>query len=98
MCCRKFDRRTPMTDIFGSEDAGPGRPGQVIRLNPKTRQRQLDWLAWGLLPHDTENPDTAPRPIHARAETVAELPTFASAFRNRRAVVPVGEYFQRRTI
>ncbi|HEY2614034.1 MAG TPA: SOS response-associated peptidase [Reyranella sp.] len=92
-------------DIFGGDEAsleigagaGPGRPGQVLRLNPKTRQRHLDWLTWGLLPHDTTNPETAPRPIHARAETVAEIPTFASAFRSRRALVPISEYFQRRT-
>jgi putative SOS response-associated peptidase YedK len=28
------------------------------------------------------------RPFHARAETVQELPTFAEAFRSRRAIVP----------
>jgi putative SOS response-associated peptidase YedK len=78
--------------------AGPGRPGQVIRVNPKTGARHMDWLTWGLLPHGTPNPDGAPRPIHARAETVAELPMFADAFRHRRAIVPATEYYQRRTI
>ncbi len=34
----------------------------------------------------------------ARAETVAELPLFASAFRDRRAIVPMSVYYQRRTI
>src|ERR1700728_3684166 len=56
---------------FGS-GTGPGRPGQVIRLHPTTRERHLDLLQWGLLPHARENPDSALRPIHARAETVAE--------------------------
>jgi putative SOS response-associated peptidase YedK len=82
---------------FG-DAAGPGRPGQVIRLHPKTRERHLDWLTWGLLPEATANLEDAPRPIHARAETVATLPMFAGAFRDRRAIVPAGEYFQRRTI
>jgi putative SOS response-associated peptidase YedK len=50
------------------------------------------------LPHATVNLDGAPRPIHARAETVAELPMFADAFRHRRAIVPATEYFQQRTI
>jgi len=77
--------------------AGPGRPGRVIRLDPKTHARQMDWLAWGLLPHDTTDPTSAPRPIHTRAETVAELPMFADAFRRRRAIVPATEYYQRRT-
>jgi putative SOS response-associated peptidase YedK len=82
---------------FGS-GAGPGRPAQVVRLHPTTGQRHLDWLTWGLLPHGTANPGDAPRPIHARAETVAELPMFADAFRRRRAIVPASEYFQKRTI
>ena len=77
--------------------AGPGRPGPVVRLNPKTGRRQVDLLTWGLLPHGTNDPDTAPRPIHARAETVTGLPMFADAFRHRRALVPAAETYQRAT-
>jgi putative SOS response-associated peptidase YedK len=85
-------------DMFDEQvGAGPNRPGQVIRLNPKTGQRQMDLLLWGLLPHDTENPLTAPRPINARAETVEDLPMFADAFRRRRAIVPASEWYQRAT-
>lgn len=40
------------------------------------------------MPHDAD-PARAPRPLHARAETVASLPMFADAFRRRRAIVPV---------
>jgi putative SOS response-associated peptidase YedK len=78
--------------------AGPGRTGQVIRVNPQTGARHMDWLTWGLLPHGAADPATAPRPIHARAETVTKLPMFADAFRHRRAIVPAGEYYQQRTI
>jgi putative SOS response-associated peptidase YedK len=82
---------------FGVQ-AGPGRPGRVLRLHPRTGQRHFDWLTWGLLPQGAEDPESAPRPIHARAETVAELPLFAEAFRHRRAIVPATEYYQQRTI
>jgi putative SOS response-associated peptidase YedK len=75
-----------------------GRLGTVLRWNPKTRQRSLDQLVWELLPHDTKNPANEVRPIMARAETVAEDPLFASAFRDRRAIVPMSVYYQRRTI
>ena len=77
---------------------GGGRPGPVLRWNPKTRQRSVDQLIWGLLPHDTEDPANALRPIMARAETVATNPTFASAFRDRRAIVPISIYYQRRSV
>jgi putative SOS response-associated peptidase YedK len=77
---------------------GPGRLGQVIRLHPKTGQRHLDWLTWGLLPLSAVHSGSEAAPIHARAETVAQLPTFADAFCHRRAIVPATEYYQRRTI
>ncbi len=77
---------------------GQGRWGTALRWNPKTGQRQLDQLVWGLLPHDTDDPANALRPIMARAETVATLPLFASAFRIRRAIVPMSVYNQRRSV
>ncbi|WP_158931403.1 SOS response-associated peptidase family protein [Acidisphaera sp. S103] len=75
-----------------------GRPGQVIRAHPTTCVRHMDWMTWGLLPHDTADPATAPRPIHDRAETVVEIPIFASAFRRRRAIVPASVCYQQSTI
>jgi putative SOS response-associated peptidase YedK len=94
-----------MGDMFGRDrepldfgsGAGPGRLGRVIQLHPKTGQRHLDRLTWGLLPPAMELAGSAPGPIHARAETVADLPMFADAFRHRRAIVPAAEYYQRRT-
>jgi putative SOS response-associated peptidase YedK len=79
------------------EDQVKGQRGLVVRWNPTTGERQLDELVWGLLPHGTKNPATAPRPINARAETVADHPMFASAFQYRRAIVPATVYYQRRT-
>ena len=70
----------------------------MLRWNPKTRERSVDQLVWGLLPHDTEDPANALRPIMARAETVATNPTFASAFRDRRAIVPMSLYYHRHSI
>jgi putative SOS response-associated peptidase YedK len=57
----------------------------------------MDNLTWGLLPHDTADPGTALRPIHARAETVQDLPMFADAFRQRRAIIPADTYNQKAT-
>ena len=68
----------------------------MLRYNPKTAQRHLDELVWGLLPHDAKDPNTAARPINARAETVVTHPLFAPAFRDRRAIVPMSVYYQRR--
>src|ERR1700733_1094883 len=77
---------------------GGGRPGPVLRWNPKTRERSVDQLVWGLLPHDTEDPARALRPIMARAGPVDTNTTFASAFRGRRTLVPISVYYQRRSV
>jgi putative SOS response-associated peptidase YedK len=96
--------QTVTRDMFGGDwgdldlSAGVGRPGQVIRLHPVTGARHLDWLNWGLIPPAAADDPGAPHPIHARAETVADLPMFAGAFRQRRAIVPATAYFQRRAI
>jgi len=79
---------------FG-DGAGPGRQAQVIRRHPTTGQRHMDLLTWGLVPAGMAGTADAPRPIHARAETVAELPMFADAFANRRAIAPADQYFLR---
>ena len=81
--------RAEARDMFGGDreqfefgaEAGAGRPGKVIRRHPKTGARHMDWLIWGLVPQEAANDPRAPRPIHARAETIAELPVFAKAFR-----------------
>jgi putative SOS response-associated peptidase YedK len=96
---------TGSRDMFGGDweqidlgpGAGAGRPGQVIRLHPNTGERHMDWLTWGLVPASVTGDDRAPRPIHARAETVTQLPMFAEAFLKRRAIVPATAYFQHRT-
>jgi putative SOS response-associated peptidase YedK len=94
MCASDPDELLPG---FGAATThGPERLGSVVRLNPRTGERDLDRLVWGLLPYDTKDPSNAPRPIMARAETVAAHPLFASAFRNRRAIVPMSVYYQRR--
>jgi putative SOS response-associated peptidase YedK len=79
------------------EDQVKGQSGLVVRWNPTTGERHLDELVWGLLPRWTKNPATAPRPINARAETVADHPMFAGAFLERRGIVPATVYYQRRT-
>jgi putative SOS response-associated peptidase YedK len=48
----------------------------VIRRNHKTGEDSLDPLRWGLIPHWCSDPKGGRKPISAKAETVASLPTF----------------------
>jgi putative SOS response-associated peptidase YedK len=93
----QFDLGLISSPDIDLEDQAKDKRGLVVRWNPTTGERQLDELIWGLLPHGTKNPAAATRPINARAETVADHPMFAGAFRQCRAIVPATAYYQRRT-
>src|SRR5256885_6906863 len=66
----------------------------VIRQNHETEERSLDPLRWGLIPYWCSDPKGGPKPINAKAETVATLPTFRDAYRRRRCILPVDGFFE----
>lgn len=68
----------------------------VVRRHPETGRKEFGLLKWGLVPNWA--PDTSRPHLHARAETVAELPAFAQCFRRRRCIVSTEFFTQRRTV
>ena len=66
----------------------------MLRYGLERGERALDLLRWGLIPHGCGDPDGGRKPINARAETVAQLPTFRAAYAKRRCIVPVDCFFE----
>jgi len=66
----------------------------VLALREADGHRAATLLQWGLVPGWTKDPRSGPRPINARAETVAAKPSFRAAFRHRRCVVPASGYYE----
>jgi putative SOS response-associated peptidase YedK len=81
-----------------SYNVAPSQELYVIRHNHKTGERTLDLLRWGLIPHGCKDPSGGRKPINARAESVASLPTFRAAYAKRRCIVPVESFFEWRAI
>lgn len=52
------------------------------------------WLRWGLIPAWAAEPKMPYRTINARAETVAEKPTYRQAFRQRRCLIPADGFYE----
>jgi hypothetical protein len=65
-------------------NAAPSQDLLVIRRNHKTGEVSLDPLRWGLIPYWCKDPAGGRKPINAKCETVATLPTFRDAYRLRR--------------
>jgi putative SOS response-associated peptidase YedK len=72
----------------------PSQPVAVVRLLPEERRRRLDLLHWGLIPAWERDLRTARKPINAKAEKVAELPSFRDAYRMRRCLIPADGFYE----
>ena len=59
----------------------PTQPVAAVRLNMDRGRREFTHLHWGLIPSWAKDPGIGSRMINARAETVAEKPSFRAAFK-----------------
>jgi putative SOS response-associated peptidase YedK len=70
----------------------------VERLNKEEpsapAQRQLRVVRWGLVPSWAKDRKIASKLINARAETLAEKPSFRKAFAVRRCLLPADGYYE----
>ncbi len=69
----------------------PGQPVAAVVLHDKKR---LVALRWGLIPAWAEDPAIGNRMFNARAETLAEKPSFKQAFKKRRCLIPVDGFYE----
>ena len=86
----RFDAE-PVEPLEPRYNIAPREDLAVIR---KDAPETIDLLEWGLLPSWVENPADAPRPINARAETVATKRSFAEAFEQRRCLVLADGFYE----
>jgi putative SOS response-associated peptidase YedK len=69
-------------------------PSQPVAVIPNEGERRLDYFVWGLVPSWAKDPKIGSRMINARAETVAEKPSFRAAFRRRRCLIPASGFYE----
>jgi len=71
----------------------PGTGIPAVRNHPSSRDRELTSLHWGLVPSWTRDRATPP-PVNARAESLADKPSFREAFRSRRCLIPASGFYE----
>lgn len=69
-------------------------PTQPVAVVPNDGKNKLDFYVWGLIPSWSKDPKIGSRMINARAETLAEKPSFRTAFRRRRCLVLADGFYE----
>ncbi len=69
-------------------------PGQEITAVTNYGIRRLVNFSWGLIPSWAKDPSVGRRMFNARAETIAEKPSFKTAFKRRRCLIVADGFYE----
>lgn len=69
-------------------------PSQMAPVISNRNPQELSLMKWGLVPSWAKDPAIGNRMINARAETVAQKPSFRAAFKRRRCLIPADGYYE----
>ncbi len=72
----------------------PGQLIPIVRMNEKEGGRELAAVEWGLVPGWMKDRPVGRLMINARSETIAEKPSFRTAFKRRRCLVPSNGFYE----
>ena len=70
-------------------------PTQAIAaVLEQSGERIVNSLRWGLIPSWAKDDSIGSKMINARAETLAEKPSFKNAFKSRRCIIPASGFYE----
>jgi putative SOS response-associated peptidase YedK len=84
----------PAPNFAASWNVAPTDPLPVVRYDAKEHQRSLEVMRWGLVPFWEKDIKVGFANINARAEGIENKPAFREAFRQRRCLVPVDNFYE----
>ncbi|HEV7668702.1 MAG TPA: SOS response-associated peptidase [Thermoanaerobaculia bacterium] len=104
--CGRYTLTTPpelIADLFEVDgvpmlpprwNVAPTQEAAVVRVPKPGEKRRLDLLRWGLVPGWADDPSIGNRLINARAETVAEKPSFKRSLQKQRCLVLADGFYE----
>jgi putative SOS response-associated peptidase YedK len=69
-------------------------PSQPVAVVANNSQNKVEFFQWGLIPAWAKDPSIGNRMINARAETLAEKPSFKNAYKRRRCLVLADGFYE----
>jgi len=88
-----FDAEIEGFEFTPRYNAAPMQWLPVVRQR-STGERVIHLLRWGLVPSWAKDESIATKLINARGETSADKPSFRSAYRKRRCIVPANGFME----
>lgn len=74
-------------------NVSPSQTIPIVRENAEG-ERELAFVRWGLVPSWAKDISIGNSLINARSETAAEKPSFRTAFKRRRCIIPTGGFYE----
>lgn len=81
-------------DISPRYNIAPTQPVAGIRISQSSGARELTHFHWGLIPRWAKDTSFGSKLINARSETAAEKPSFRTAMRYRRCLIPSDGFYE----
>ena len=88
----EFDLSGEPPEIPTSYNIAPTQ--NVATILGDGEERKLELMRWGLIPSWADDPEIGSRMINARSETAAEKPSFRTAFKKRRCLIPADGFYE----
>jgi len=73
-------------------DMAPAR--EILAIIQAAGENRLEKFHWGLVPFGAKDISIGNKLINARAETIAQKPSFRDAFKSRRCLIPADGFFE----
>jgi putative SOS response-associated peptidase YedK len=83
----------PLTELEPRYNIAPTQRLPIVRID-RDGDRRWSTARWGLIPSWAKDEKIGSRLINARAETAADKPSFRSAYKHRRCLVPTDGFFE----
>ena len=72
-------------------------PSQEVAVVPNSGENSVELFQWGLIPSWAKDPKIGNRMINARAETLAEKPSFRTPYKRRRCLILSDGFYEWRS-